>query len=275
MPRHDPRNRTRYWSDPHTPGLSLMCADFTTQEFPPHVHEAFVLAVTEAGGAVIQSRGVAGEARPSRLYVLNPDEPQSSRMGTSAGWRYRAFYLPQRAIDAVARGLGIERAPYFLRNDVTDRDLIESFLALHRALEDGNDPLHERELMIAAFGSLFGRHGSGGRRAEAAPRDRVLLARVMDVMRGRYAETLQLDALAGTVGLTAFQLIGLFKRTTGLTPHACLTQVRLNAACRLLERGTPIAEAALACGFYDQAALTKHFKRCYGITPLQFARAAA
>jgi AraC-like DNA-binding protein len=37
----------------------------------------------------------------------------------------------------------------------------------------------------------------------------------------------------------------------------------------------PIAQTAAATGFYDQSALTRHFKRCYGITPLQFARAAA
>jgi AraC-like DNA-binding protein len=28
-------------------------------------------------------------------------------------------------------------------------------------------------------------------------------------------------------------------------------------------------------GFYDQSALNRHFKRCYGITPMQFSRAAA
>ena len=77
------------------------------------------------------------------------------------------------------------------------------------------------------------------------------------------------------MGLTTFQLIGLFKRVTGLTPHAYLTQVRLSMACRHLRDSRPIAEIATEVGFYDQSALTKHFKRCYGITPLQFARAAA
>jgi AraC-like DNA-binding protein len=41
-----------------------------------------------------------------------------------------------------------------------------------------------------------------------------------------------------------------------------------------MRRGVSIAEAALAAGFYDQSALTNHFKRAYGITPLQWARAA-
>jgi AraC-like DNA-binding protein len=69
-------------------------------------------------------------------------------------------------------------------------------------------------------------------------------------------------------------LIGLFRRSTGLTPHTYLTQIRLATACRLLRHGMALAEAATAVGFYDQSALTKHFKRCYAITPLQFQRAA-
>ena len=45
-------------------------------------------------------------------------------------------------------------------------------------------------------------------------------------------------------------------------------------ACRHLRRARPLADVASDVGFYDQSALTNHFKRCYGITPLQFARAA-
>ena len=90
-----------------------------------------------------------------------------------------------------------------------------------------------------------------------------------------HAQELRLEMLAADVGLTTFQLIGLFKRTIGLTPHAYLTQMRLGIACRHLRRARPLADVAAEVGFYDQSALNKHFKRCYGITPLQFARAAA
>ena len=82
-----------------------------------------------------------------------------------------------------------------------------------------------------------------------------------------------LDDVACALGLTKFQLIGLFKRTIGLTPHAYLNNVRLNAACRLLKRGHSLAETAIATGFYDQSAMNRHFKSCYAITPLQFASA--
>jgi AraC-like DNA-binding protein len=275
MARHDPHNIARFWNDRGTPGLSLMCAEFTTQEFAPHVHEGFVVAATEAGGAKIKSRGVVGRAQASKLFVFNPGEPHSGWMGGSDQWRYRAFYVPKTAIDAITSGLGTQSPGYFCRNELSDQSLICRFLDLHRELEDGRDGLRTRELLIDVFATLFKRHGSGSPRAMPAPKDRALLNAVDAIMQGRYGEHLLLDDLAREVGLTAFQLIGLFKRMTALTPHAYLTQIRLGRACQHLKAGDSIAHTAILCGFYDQAAFTHHFKRCYGITPLQFANAAS
>lgn len=275
MARNDPKNLSRYWWDRHTPGLSLMCADFTTQQYAPHSHDGFVIAVTETGGAVIKSRGVVEEARSSKLFVFNPAEAHAGWMGWSDRWRYRSFYLTQGAIDAVAHGLGIENVPYFTSNMFGDDDLIGGFLALHRALEDGRDLFREKELLFSTFGQLYLRHGNGGGRIDPPPRDQALMRIAVDLVHDRHARELHLEELSAAVGLTPFQLIGLFKRCLGLTPHAYLTQVRLKHACHYLSRAMPIAHVAAATGFYDQSALTRHFKRCYGITPLQFARASA
>jgi AraC-like DNA-binding protein len=275
MARPDTRNVTKYWWDRHISGLSLMHADFTTHDYATHTHDAFVIAVTEFGGARIKSRGVTDVARASGLFVSNPEEPQSSWMGDSPRWRYRSMYLTQTAIDAVADGLGISSVPYFTSNIFLDAGLVRSFASLHQALEAGADRFREHELLISAFGDLFGRRGSGGDRIEPAPRDRILVRKIADLMRQRFAENLLLGDLAAAAGLSIFQLIGLFKRTIGTTPHVYLTHIRLNAACSRLTLGDSIADAAIAAGFCDQSALTKHFKRAYGITPLQFAKAAA
>lgn len=275
MPRIDPHNSTEYWWDRHLAGLSLMCADFTTHEYPQHTHDALVIAVTEQGGSIVKSRGELQDATPATLFVFNPEEPHGGWMGRSERWRYRSLYLTRLALDHVADELGIGELPYFVRNTFADPDLIEAFHAMHRALEHGRDVFRERELLVGSFGTLFGRHGSGRHRIKAPPRDRMLLAKVVERMRAEYAADLRLEDLAAGVGLTTFQLIGLFKRTVGLTPHAYLTQVRLGMACRRLRHAPILAEVATAVGFYDQSALNKHFKRCYGITPLQFARAAA
>jgi AraC-like DNA-binding protein len=275
MPRIDPHNSAQYWWDRHLSGLSLLHADFTTHEYPPHTHEALVVAITEQGGSVVKSRGQVEQATPATLFVFNPAEPHAGWMGWSARWQYRSMYLTRAALDRLAEGLGIEDVPYFTRNTFSDRDLIDAFLEMHCALEEGRDVFRERELLVGTFGRLFQRHGSGRDRIKLPPTDRLLLARVTERMRAEYARNLRLEDLAADVGRTTFQLIGLFKRAVGLTPHAYLTQIRLNMACRHLRHAPVLADVATAVGFYDQSALNKHFKRCYGITPLQFAQAAA
>jgi len=276
MPRTDTENITRYWLDRRTPGLSLLSADFTTHEYPTHIHEALLIAVTEAGGSEIKAGGVPDEAHSEALLVVNPTEPHSSRMLRSHRWLYRSFYLEQAALNELMQGLGIHQVPTFSRNIFHDRDLINDFLHLHHVLDDADtDQLRQRELLVGIFGRLVLRYGSTGRRVALAPRDQQVLKSVIGLMRDRYEECLTLHDLASAAGLTQFQLIGLFRRGVGMTPHAYLTQIRLEAARKQLTRQVPIALVAASSGFYDQAALTRHFKRCFGITPLQFTRAAA
>lgn len=272
MARSDPNNRTRYWEDPHLEGLSCLHADFTAHDYAPHAHDGFVIAMTEAGGAEFASRGAVGEATPSGLLVFNPGEPHSGRMGRSRRWRYRSFYLDRRAA-AELESLGLPRAPHFATNLFTDANLIQAFLDVHQALDAGADCLRTRELLLESFGALVHRHGTGRPEHLAAPREQRRLERVLEMMHDRPADPLSLEMLGEAAALTPFQLIALFKRETGLTPHAYLVQLRLKAAMDALKAGMPVAEAATFAGFYDQSALTKHLKRCYGVTPLQFARA--
>jgi AraC-like DNA-binding protein len=275
LARINPRNTTQYWNAPDLLGLSCLCADFTAHDFAPHSHEALVVAVTEVGGSEIRIRGEVTEATNAALFVFNPTEPHSGRMGRSKRWRYRGLYLTQPALHKLGATLGTDAVPYFMANAIYDRGLIGSFLDLHIALQNGMDGLLEREHLVASFGQLFRRYGSRGERIPSAHRDGGAVTSVQEMMQDRYSGQLTLEEMGHLVGLTPYQLIGLFKRTIGLTPHACLTQVRLKAAIREMRRGAGIAQAALAAGFYDQSALTSHFKRAYGITPLQWVRAAA
>jgi AraC-like DNA-binding protein len=274
MARRDNKNRTKYWCNARLPGMSLLHADFTTHDYAPHAHDAFVIALTEAGGAEIANERTVDRIDPSILFVSNPEERQSACMAGSNRWTYRSFYLTPSAMAAIAQRLGVPDIPYFAQSMFKDVRLIGQFGYLHRLLESEHDPLNADEVLIDAFGTLVSHYRSNGPRPELAPRDRALARRIIDLMQARYEENLELDELASAAGLTSFQLIGLFKRTVGLTPHAYLTHIRLNAACQHLKRGDTPAETALATGFYDQSALTKHFKRSYGITPIQFAEAA-
>lgn len=273
MARSDPRNTSRYWHAPGVPGLDLLHADFTTHDYAPHVHDSLVVAVTEVGGSEFKSRGRTDIAHEQALLVFNPCEPHSGRMGGSKRWRYRSFYLAEPGIKDVLTSLGIDQSRHFTANVFRDPELVARFLALHRALAGEPDPLLHQELLVRGFGALFRRHAEAGQRVPVAPADARLLAPVLELMRDCHAERLTLEQMGQVADLTTFQLIGMFNRLTGLTPHTYLTQLRLRAAIRQLDAGQSVADAALASGFYDQSALNKHFKRTFGMTPLQYVRA--
>ncbi len=279
--RAPPGNRTRYWRSRQLPDLRLMQAELRDHSYPPHSHDALVVAATEHGGSAFYSRGAHRTARPGRLLVFNPQEPHAGDMAHSPGWRYRAFYLGEAALAALVREHGLAPcggAVGFTDNAVDDPGLVRAFLALHRRLDStgdgpGDAPLRTDELVQQSFGLLFARHGRPGRQRPEEALDDRRLVRALELMRARHGEALPLRELAAEVGLTPFQLIGRFRRRLGITPHARLVQFRLEAAARLLRGGMAPARAAPEAGFYDQSALTRHFKRAYGMTPGQFARA--
>jgi AraC-like DNA-binding protein len=229
-----------------------------------------VVAVTEMGGAIITSRGVEAEARPERLFVLNPGEVQSARMGRSRRWVYRSFYFGEDALEDICRGLGLAKRPSFPSCAIDDTVLIAGFRSLHSALEQRGDVCEIRERLIQAFARMFERCSAGVPSIDLGPDDRARFRKVAALVRTHHLDALHLEKLAAVADLTVFQLIRLFKRVAGLTPHAYLVQLRLDEARRHLRNGMPIAQAAMAAGFYDQSAFTNHFRRSYGITPRQY-----
>jgi AraC-like DNA-binding protein len=66
-----------------------------------------------------------------------------------------------------------------------------------------------------------------------------------------------------------------FSAAYGIAPHQYLTARRVDRARRLLLDGLPVGEVAVAAGFYDQAHLTRHFRRLVGVTPGRYGSAPA
>jgi len=83
-------------------------------------------------------------------------------------------------------------------------------------------------------------------------------------------EAASLSELAREAELSRFQLLRIFRKATGLTPHAYLMQRRLHLARRLITGGMPLAEAAATSGFADQSHMTRLFGRIYGPSPGRF-----
>ncbi|MDQ3610033.1 MAG: helix-turn-helix domain-containing protein [Actinomycetota bacterium] len=79
----------------------------------------------------------------------------------------------------------------------------------------------------------------------------------------------QMSALAAAVGWSRRHLSERFRRELGLPPKVVARVLRFERSRRVLERpGRPgLAEVAVACGYYDQAHLTRDWRELAGCTP--------
>jgi AraC-like DNA-binding protein len=86
------------------------------------------------------------------------------------------------------------------------------------------------------------------------------------------AETVSLDAVAASVGLSPSRLMHLFTTSVGVPLRPYVLWLRLQCGAGELARGKSVADAAYAAGFSDAAHFTRTFRRMIGATPRQVLR---
>lgn len=96
-----------------------------------------------------------------------------------------------------------------------------------------------------------------------------------DYMAAHACEARSLGDIAAAVGCDPVRLSRGFRRAHGHSIGEHQRKLRFAAASELLATSTmPLAEVAQACGFYDQAHLTRSFKAVVGCTPAVFRKGA-
>lgn len=266
-------DRVRFWREARR-DLEFLTATFRRHRYRPHTHDTYVIGVVEAGCLSF----VLGRTRyylpAGSLCFVNPGEVHDGEPA-NGGFSYRMSYPSLGLIQRLAEGMPGARAgaiPNFPRPVVSDPEGYRRFHRAHEALEREPDPLAVDEEMTAAFGFLVRRHSTWRGGEEAAGRAPRTVAMMRDFLEAHYAESIDLERLAGVAGVTPYQAIRLFRRTLGLTPHAYLSDVRVRRAETMLRSDLPPSDVALACGFCDQSHLTRAFKARRGVTPASFAR---
>ena len=97
------------------------------------------------------------------------------------------------------------------------------------------------------------------------------LSRAHEIIRARFLEHLTLSDIAGDIGVHPVTLAREFRHHYHCTVGEILRRERIGFACReLASSGKPLAEIAIAAGFYDQSHFARIFKKTTGITPTQY-----
>jgi AraC-like DNA-binding protein len=89
----------------------------------------------------------------------------------------------------------------------------------------------------------------------------------------KFDSPLEIKQIASRVGLSVSQLNRRFRSVYQMSPSEYLQRVRVHEATRLLaESNLTIGKIALETGFYDQAHLTRTFRRWMDVPPSEFRR---
>jgi len=230
--------------------------------FPRHTHDEFGFGLMQSGGHKTWSGRGLVEASAGDIITVNPGELHDgvARAGEPRTWRM--FFLSPKAVANLV-DQAVDQCEF--RKPVLRAAEISALVrpAVDAAMQDHADASELEQLLALALGRLIDPRDIQCPHTEAPPP----LRRVMERIHAEWPETLVLDDLAETAGLSRYQTLRAFSREFGLTPHAYLVQYRLNRARELILGGDGLAEAAVASGFTDQSHMTRAFTRQFGITP--------
>lgn len=272
----------------------VLIADLRAYRYDAHFHDAWSIGAIARGRCAFTVHGRPFEAGEGDLVVIAPGQVHTG--GTSAGLlAYRMAYIEPAWFQQHALALregGLDLPGPVIR----DAALCAQWLAA-LAPDDTDDAARRADLSAALFRLLaaHGRPAGGAARAVALdpadgvraapapcggidkgrrPEDADLCELLWQRMRADPACAPDLEALARADGRHRSTLVKQFARRYGLPPQAWLRNWRVARARALLRGGLPLAEAALAVGFADQAHLTRVFKRVYGSPPGVLRRSA-
>ena len=121
-----------------------------------------------------------------------------------------------------------------------------------------------------SHGQVIGLSGIS-RDLQSEPRadpDLQALAVVFDYIRENLDGSLRLSDLAALASLSTYQLDQRIRSLFGISAGQYITRARIEAACdRLMRTNDSICCIALDCGYGDQGAFTRQFRKSVGLTP--------
>jgi AraC family transcriptional regulator len=188
------------------------------------------------------------------------------------------FYISRAALDELADESGAQRVETLTAPlNRVDPVVNQMGAAIVDAMQAGQPECrlfldHALFAMHAHFARVYGgmRIDGNAARGGLAPRQ---MRRAEEFLMAHLNEEISLAAVARECKLSVSHFVRAFKRSMGQPPYRWLLEQRLKVAKELLKFSTmPMVEIAARCGFADQAAFIRAFKRTFEVTPGEWRR---
>jgi AraC-like DNA-binding protein len=256
-----------FWRDAALPFIEARTvADGRRVCYARHSHETFSVGLIDSGSSTYINRRHQCRIDAGTLVLMNPGDTHACNPIEDQPWAYRMLYVDAGWLADLQAELGVGSSEFRGFSPIMTRDplLQAGFRRFHAVLTDDHaDQLLKHSAAVEFFGDMHRRLGM----EPVAPVCDPKLRRAAEFIADNYQRSLKLEEICSVAGASPSGLIRSFKKHYGMTPHAYLTNRRVQFARAELRRGIPIAEVALAAGFADQAHLQRAFKQLLAATP--------
>ncbi len=240
----------------------VLHATFEEHAYPLHTHDTWTVLMIDEGAVAYEVGRAKHLALPSAVTILPPHVAHDGRSARrDKAFRKRVIYmrhdwLPDALVGATADD-----------PTVTHRDVAATVRGIHVALGQPGDPMAAEQGLFTLAEDLRARFGASEEELPDAP----LARRTRTMLDDRLTETVTIAEIAAALGAHPSHVIRAFTRAYGLPPHRYVIGRRIDSARHLLVAGAAPSDVAVQVGFYDQAHLTRHFRKVLGVTPAAFA----
>jgi AraC-like DNA-binding protein len=269
-----PLQHVHYTRIPDLEGFEVCRVRDSNHSFPNHFHDdVYTIGLMEQGFSYClgpdreEALVSAGE-----IALINPGQVHSGVPAGNSCLTYTMLYIRAELLRKIACDLAgnDHNLPEFKKIVIDDPSLFSHLKSLVASMGAQSGHLERQTLLTESFCRLLFRH-CGVKSAETAGNnDSWVVRQAKELLSADMESAISLDEAAETAGLSRYHFLRIFKKATGIPPHAYRTVKRIEVAKSLIKQGIPISQVALETGFADQSHFTNTFRNYIGSTPGQY-----
>jgi len=233
-----------------------------------HYHDAHQIIFVDSGGCRVKINGREFDAKAGEVILISRYESHSVDVTLDPYERYVFRISPSNEglSDILSnRPEGFSNCIKTGESEAEIRSLCEKICR-----EWQGDALYREEMLDLYLSALF----ILLERLAPARQSSALVSQVKRRLEADFREAFSLASLSQEYSVSESRLSHEFKRVTGVSVMEYLFSTRLAESKRLLTHtALRVGEIVERCGFSDPSNFTRAFKRCTGLSPLEFRRA--
>lgn len=232
------------------------------------VQETYTLHFVRNGRGILTFNGKTYQLNTGDLFFLPPGEPHHYSYDKNDPWCYFWFSIIHDSARDMGKAMGFSKD-----NPVIKAKSPQTIMHLLDELFNCDVPITTRYYMaLSSFMQIVvSTLPKNNEEVDALPNDDVVF-RAKEIISLNYKNPLfTVDAIPELLNISHTHLCRLFKSRTGMTLIKYLIDVRLTHAAVLLhEKAFSVRELADAVGFSDERNFTRHFKKKFGKTVMEY-----